>query len=202
LTKLAKTEYKLIEMPDRDVEKVALLSKTVATLRSQLAEVEQRQSLTLTLENIRSIPVFKELRPSQRRFLIAYLSSNCNPRNAAIASGLRLWSHYQWKAQEPKYKEAVEYCDQVFGDFLEATMKSHAINGFTVPVHYKGELVDTYKEFNAQERITLLKGLKPQYKDNFFVNAGSGPTQINITYPKIEEIETPAIDVSSDKDKT
>lgn len=168
-------------------KKASVLKRSVEHLKEQLANIESRESLTLTLDQVRSIPEFKALRPVQRRFLISYLSCNCNPKNAAVAAGVAVWSHYAWKSQEKNYKAAFEKCREIFGDFLEASMMNHAIDGFNVPVHYQGERIDTYKEFNAQERITLLKGMKPEYKENFAAIAGQGPVNVTINYPRIEE---------------
>lgn len=61
-------------------------------------------------------------------------------------------------------------------------MLDDAILGRVTPIVYKGEVTGNIREVNASERITLLKGLKPQYRENFSVNQFNGPVQLAVKF--------------------
>jgi hypothetical protein len=135
-----------------------------------------------TLREIRRIPEFQPLRPKQLRFISALLRSNLIVEEASRKCGIGCRNHYRWLKDET-YKQAADKIKEMLGDLLEATILDHAIAGREAPIIYQGKITGTQKEINAQERIALLRGLKPEYRDNYLASFVTGPTQINITYP-------------------
>lgn len=82
----------------------------------------------------------------------------------------------------------------MLGDMLEYTMLDHAIAGKDTPIIYKGAITGNYKEIISSERITLLKGFKPQYRDSFNPAGAAAPITLSIISP----IQQPAeIDVTN-----
>lgn len=89
--------------------------------------------------------------------------------------------HYIW-LHKPEYKQAVEYARDLVGDILESTMLGDAIEGHKSDIVYKGEVSGNFREVFTSERIALLKGLKPQYREGFSLNS-VGPVALAISYP-------------------
>jgi hypothetical protein len=163
-----------------------------------------------TVREIRRIPEFQPLRPKQLRFIVGLLRSNLIVEEASRKCGVGWRNHYYWLSKDEIYKQAVEKVTAMLGDLLEATMLDHALAGREAPIIYQGKITGVQREINAQERIALLRGLKPQYRDNFQLNSITGPTQINVIYhssiqPKVigpaapaDDRAASAIDVSND----
>jgi len=106
--------------------------------------------------------------------------------------------------QQPDYKQAVEYAKDILGDTLEGKMLADAIEGRETPIVYKGKVTGNIREVSSSERITLLKGLKPQYREGFSLS-NVGPVALAISYPGQSPRATmPAskqeIDVTPDKE--
>jgi hypothetical protein len=135
-----------------------------------------------TLREIKRIPEFQPLRPKQLRFISALFRSNLIVEEASRRCGVGWRNHYRWLKDET-YKQAVEKIKEMLGDLLEATMLDHAITGREAPIIYQGKITGTQREINAQERIALLRGLKPEYRDNFMVGSMTGPVSVSIIMP-------------------
>lgn len=134
-----------------------------------------------TLAQIKRIPEFKPLRPKQIRFISALIGTDLRVEAAAKKCGVEWRSHYRWMHTE-EYKIAVQYAKEILADTLESRMLDDAIVGRLTPIVYKGEVTGNIREVNASERITLLKGLKPQYRENFSINNFAGPVQLNVKH--------------------
>jgi hypothetical protein len=134
-----------------------------------------------SLAQIKRIPEFKPLKPKQIRFISALIKTDLKVEDAAKIAGCDWRNHYFWLKTDT-YKQAYEYAREILSDLLESTMLDHAIVGREAPIIYKGEITGNYREINSSERITLLKGLKPQYRDNWQINQITGPTQLNIVH--------------------
>jgi hypothetical protein len=148
---------------------------------------------------LRRIPEFIPLKPTQIRFISAMLRTNLQVEPAAKLCGIEWRNHYRWKKQED-YAQALEFAKHILGDKLESVMLDHAIEGRETPIVYKGEITGYIREIDAHERITLLKGLRPQYRDNATFNTFIGPSKINIGTPTLASSTT--IDITEDQDKT
>lgn len=121
------------------------------------------------------------------------IDSAGNIVQASRLSGVPWRQHYRWLANE-HYKQAYDFIREVVADMLEGAMLDHAINGFKKPLAFQGKLTgDHISEYQAQERIALLKGLKPQYREST-ANDATGPIQIAIVYPNQQASKPTAIE--------
>lgn len=134
----------------------------------------------LIRQRLREIPQYKQLKPTQRRFLSAVLASNCYVTKASELSGVNWRNHYNW-LENPAYKQAFEITTQIWSDTLLGDMCSDAIEGQTKPIVFKGEITGYFKEKNTREREVLLKGFKPEFRDNYNPLGSAGPGLVNIT---------------------
>jgi len=130
---------------------------------------------------LKRIPAFKPLKPRQIQFISALLKNNFNVEKCSRVMKCDWRIHYIW-LQKPHYKQAVEYAKELMGDVLESSMLGDAIDGHKSDIVYKGEVTGNYREVFTSERIALLKGLKPQYREGFSMN-NVGPVSLAISYP-------------------
>ena len=130
---------------------------------------------------LKRIAVFKPLKPRQLKFISGLLRTSFMVERAAKVADVEWRSHYRWM-QQPDYKQAVEYAKDILGDTLEGKMLADAIEGREVPIVYKGKVTGNIREVFSSERIALLKGLKPQYREGFSLNS-VGPVALAISYP-------------------
>jgi hypothetical protein len=147
------------------------------------------------LAQIKRIAVFKPLKLRQIRFLSALLKCNMVITKASLIAKCDWRNHYWW-LENPDYKQAYIFTKEMLGDVLEYTMLDHAIAGREADIVYKGKVTGMYKDINASERITLLKGMKPQYRESYSPAGAAAPVQIAIVYPGAP---VPAIDVTPKK---
>lgn len=175
----------------------------------------------ITVQELKACDEFRDLTIAQRRFLIAYVMSNGSVKRASMLCAVAFMSHYFWNSNDEKYQKAFAKAREIYGDLLESRMQMDAMDGIPEPVFYKGEKVGNIRRFNAQERITLLKGYKNQYRDNFNLALVAGPQAMKVSLfganglindgkladpPKNlsqqkEDIETTATDTSDNDDK-
>lgn len=130
---------------------------------------------------LKRIPVFKPLKPKQLRFISGLLRNSLNVEQTARALKCDWRIHYIW-LNKPDYKQAIEYAKDLIGDILESAMLGDAIEGHKSDIIYKGRVTGNYREVFSAERITLLKGLRPQYREGFSMNS-VGPVALAISYP-------------------
>jgi len=155
------------------------------------------------LSEIRRIPEFKLLKPTQLRFLSALLRNDLVVERASSDCGIDWRQHYYWM-NKPAYKQAYDKTRDLIGDLLESTMLSDAIDGRVAPIVYKGAVSGYIREVNSSERITLLKGFKAQYRDSYNPQGNSAPIALSITYPgqpTIDITQQPQPVVIEDKSK-
>ena len=131
----------------------------------------------------RKVPEFEPLKPRQRRFLIAYCKTG-RIQAAAEQVDVAWISHYRWIKVDEKYKQAFEMARQIYGDWAEGDVFDRAFVGKEVVKTRVGKDGSIEKEEYKQKSDVLamfaLKGLKPQYRDNFVINQVIGPTQLNV----------------------
>ena len=133
-----------------------------------------------SLSEIKRIPAFKALKPKQLRMISGLLACDLRVEAAAKRAKIDWRNHYNWMHKE-EYKQAVDYAKQILADTLESRMLDDAIAGRVTPIIYKGVITGDYREINASERITLLKGLKPQYRESLSIQQAIAPTAVSIT---------------------
>jgi len=134
-----------------------------------------------SIPTLKRIPAFKPLKPKQIRFISGLLKHAFNVEKAARYLKCDWRVHYIW-LHKPEYKQAIEYAKELIADILEAAMLGDAIEGHRSDIVYKGKVTGNYREVFTSERIALLKGLKPQYREGFSLNS-VGPVALAISYP-------------------
>lgn len=137
-----------------------------------------------TLREIKRIPEFKPLKPQQIRFIAALVKTDMEIEPAADMCGINWRNHYNWKKNE-EYAQALLVAKEILADKLEGRILHDAFVGGESDIVFKGQVTGKFREINAHERITLLKGLKPQYRDNATINQFIGPSKINIGTPHL-----------------
>ena len=96
---------------------------------------------------------------------------------AAKKAGISRQTHYDWLKNDKKgvYHRAFELADKMAADLLEEEAFRRAVEGDTQVIYYKGEEVGRRRVYSDQLLSLLLKGKKPQYRDNTEIN-----TNINV----------------------
>lgn len=133
-------------------------------------------------KELRALPVFKAIKLRQRRFILAF-AKTFNIQRAAEVAGIPWVNHYAWMKRSEQYREAFEAAKEIAADTAEGDVYQRAFVGEDRKVtRIKGDEVITeeYKDKSDVLAIFMLKGLKPQYRDNFSVNQFAGPVQLNV----------------------
>ena len=91
---------------------------------------------------------------------------------AAKKAGITRQTHYNWLKDDGKgfYKKAFELADKMAADLLEEEAFRRAVEGDLQVVYYKGEEVGRRRVYSDQLLSLLLKGKKPQYRENTEIN--------------------------------
>ncbi|MDD1679098.1 MAG: hypothetical protein LUO93_07965 [Methanomicrobiales archaeon] len=124
---------------------------------------------------------FKQLKPKQRRFLMAYSQTHEILKSAEL-SGVYWRSHYQWLNNQ-QYKDAFEKAKEMYADLFEDQIMNATREGDSMPIIWNGVITGEYKRKSDLMRIAVLKGLKPQYRDSFNPAGAAAPITLAITYP-------------------
>lgn len=135
-------------------------------------------------KEIRALPVFKPIKLRQRRFILAF-AKTFNIQRAAELSGIPWVNHYAWLKRSDEYREAFEAAKEIAADTAEGDVYHRAFVGQDRKVtKIRGDEVITeeYKDKSDVLAIFMLKGLKPQYRDNFSINQFAGPVQLNVKF--------------------
>jgi hypothetical protein len=91
---------------------------------------------------------------------------------AAKKAGISRQTHYDWLKNDKKgfYRRAFELADKMAADLLEEEAFRRAVEGDLQVVYYKGEEVGRRRVYSDQLLSILLKGKKPQYRENTEIN--------------------------------
>ena len=91
---------------------------------------------------------------------------------AAKKAKITRQTHYNWLKNDPKgfYKKAFEQAERMAGDLLEEEAWRRAVEGDLQVVWYKGEKIGEKRVKSDSLLALLLKGKKPQYRENTEVN--------------------------------
>ena len=87
---------------------------------------------------------------------------------AAKKAHISRQTHYDWLKNDPKgfYHRAFKKAEAMAADLLEEEAWRRAVEGDVKIVYYKGEKVDEQREKSDYLLGLLLKGKKPQYREN------------------------------------
>jgi hypothetical protein len=150
------------------------------SLQALRADGSPGLDLRSAASKFRQLAALKPLKPRQRRFLIALVTTSLKIEPAARKIGLEPRTHYTW-LEQPKYAEAFAFVKTMWADYLEADMMADALTGQLMPVTFKGQITGYFREKNTREREILLKGLKPQYRESWSIQQAIAPTAVSIT---------------------
>ena len=91
---------------------------------------------------------------------------------AAKKAGISRQAHYKWLKEDKKgfYTRAFEQAEKMAADLLEEEAYRRAVDGDLQVVYYKGEEVGRRRVYSDQLLALLLKGKKPQYRENVEIN--------------------------------
>jgi len=87
-----------------------------------------------------------------------------------------------WLSTDPTYVQAFGKARDVVADRLEGEVLDSAFRGDQRVVTFEGEVTAKYRQKSDIMRIFALKGLKPEYRDNFSLNQFTGPVQVNVKF--------------------
>jgi hypothetical protein len=119
----------------------------------------------------------------QEKFLDALYEMGTIERAATVIKIARK-TVYNWihadKAFASKMEKLLPQAKQNYLGVLEQEAHRRAVEGIDKPVYYKGDLVDTVKEYSDTLLIVLLKGNAPEkYRDRQEITgANGGPVQL------------------------
>ena len=91
---------------------------------------------------------------------------------AAKKAKISRQTHYDWLKNDTKgqYRRAFELADKMAADLLEEEAFRRAVEGDLQVVYYKGEEVGRRRVYSDHLLSLLLKGKKPQYRENTEIN--------------------------------
>lgn len=122
--------------------------------------------------------------------LVAQLSANCGDMFEACRDcGVSTIFVRQWRKDDVEVDKALTEAEQVGAMRLESAAIQRAVHGIDKNVYYKGEIIDTEKQYSDTLLTTLLKARVPGFKSE--AEGGNhfhAPTQINIM-PRAENYE-------------
>jgi hypothetical protein len=150
---------------------------------------------------VKQLPYFKAIKNRRKRAFLAAYAKCANITEAAVLAKCDWRNHYWWLDKDENYKQAFERAKEIAADLLEGQIFDAVMNGDVKTVTYEGSVTDTYKQKSDILRMFVLKGLKPQYRDNFNVTNVQGPTVVNFTFaPSAEKDVTPKHDLDVTKE--
>lgn len=97
-------------------------------------------------------------------------------RTGALAVALRRAGigrarHTKWLHEDEKYEQAFNSSQETVADTLEAEAMRRAVSGTHKPIYFKGEQIDTVREYSDVLLMFLLKGARPEkYRERFDVS--------------------------------
>jgi hypothetical protein len=127
----------------------------------------------------------KMLQPNKKMFLAA-LAETGNITSASKLTNIARNTHYTWLKEDPAYAAAVEDAFVQAAENLEREARRRAVSGVDKPVYYKGEKVDTMKEYSDTLLIFLLKGAMPDKYSEKFQGSITNNLNISVELPENE----------------
>ena len=128
---------------------------------------------------------------TQAAIFLETLSSTGLEATSARTAGVTLARVRRYKEADPGFAEQVQEAHESFVDTLEQEAIRRARDGTDKPVYYKGELIDTVKEYSDSLLTKLLTGRRSTtYGDKREITGAAGGA---ITI-KIAEFTDPGCD--------
>ncbi len=118
----------------------------------------------------------KKLTKRKRDTFLAVLREKANASAAARAIGVSPQALYIYKDLHPTFAAEWKSAVDEAVDKLEQEAWRRACDGVDKPVHYKGERVDTIREYSDALLMFLLRGHRPQVYREAPVPAPQPPT--------------------------
>ena len=98
---------------------------------------------------------------------------------AAAKVGISTTTVLKWRKADPEFDAACQACYDGVTDKLEQGCSDRAINGTQKPVHYRGELVDTYTEYDNRLSSWMLERRRPEpYHIKSVLDSGGAVEQV------------------------
>jgi hypothetical protein len=111
---------------------------------------------------------YKNLRPTQRRFLLCFEACD-SVTVAARWAKIHRQNHYDWMDADPVYAEAFALAEPRAQRTLEDEAVRRAHQGIRRAVRYKGRIVGYETEYSDALMNTLLKAT-PKFRDKLTVD--------------------------------
>ena len=86
-------------------------------------------------------------------------------------AGIGRARHASWLREDQDYEQAFNSSQETVADVLEAEAMRRAVSGTNKPIYFKGDKIDTVKEYSDVLLMFLLKGARPEkYRERFDVS--------------------------------
>lgn len=137
----------------------------------------------------------KDVTPKNRATFLQHFREVWTVTHAAAMTGIAPKTVYEWAKKDPGFAADFSHAREAVADMLEQEAIRRACQGINRPVYYKGQKVDTNKEYSDTLLIFLLKGQKPEkYGDKVrqeITGESGGPLRIEfgVTRPERPELE-------------
>ncbi len=116
----------------------------------------------------------------KRASFLSAFSKLGNITAACAAAGIGRRTHYAW-LEDAEYRKAVAEAEEQATEVLEREAWRRAVDGVEKPVHYRGERIDTVREFSDVLLIFLLKARRPEkYRERFEHSSSMAEAKRNV----------------------
>ena len=116
--------------------------------------------------------VYRFINDKTKNAFLNYYIERGTISKAAQKAGLSRQAHYNWLKNDTngRYHKAFEQAEKMAADLLEEEAFRRAVEGDLQVVYYKGEEVGRRRVYSDNLLSLLLKGKKPQYRENTEIN--------------------------------
>lgn len=98
----------------------------------------------------------------KKELFLEYLRRNPNVTKACAMAGIsRTWI-YHWRQEDEEFANEWKEALKIGVEALEDEMMRRAFDGVDKPIYYKGEKIDTIKQYSDLLAIFLAKGALPE----------------------------------------
>jgi hypothetical protein len=104
--------------------------------------------------------------PEPRTRFLEGLAAGMSVTAAAALAGVHRDTAYGWKERDPEFAEAWMRARNAGTDRLEDEGWRRAFEGTERPVFQQGQLVGHIREYSDNLLMFLLRGRRPEYRDN------------------------------------
>jgi hypothetical protein len=129
--------------------------------------------------------LFSKIRNLKKRAFLAAFCRIGQIEKASRKAKVHWTSHYRWLEIDPVYAQAFERARKIVADRMEGSLIDSTLHGDDKVITYEGKITGTYKQKSDIIRIFMMKGMKPEYRDNFLLNSIAGPAQLNIIHSSV-----------------